>query len=172
MRSTRKKQVKEERHHKKQCPECQAFIAISLRECPECGYEYPPQESLPNHGTKAFDGAVLSDQIKPTWVNVVRVSYARHSKEGKVDSVKVTYHAGLGKSYPVWICLDHQGFACRKALAHVEAAGGEATTVTDALEECWDKWATPSRILVKPNGKFFDVLQIDYSKKVEEQMVL
>lgn len=155
----------------KQCPQCQALIHARVRECPDCGYQYP-EDMICNHSQVAYSGAVLSSQEEPVWVPVTRVGYSRHSKDGSPDSVKVTYFAGAGKQYPVWVCLDHTGYAAKKALKHVIEAGGEATTTTDALEEAWDHWATPTRIKVRRNGKFFDVLDIQYAPIVKEQRSL
>jgi hypothetical protein len=74
--------------------------------------------------------------------------------------------------YPVWVCLDHGGFATKKALKHVIDAGGRATTVDAALEECWDGWNRPSRIAVKPRGKFHEVTEIEYPKVEAKQATL
>jgi DNA repair protein RadD len=38
---------------------------------------------------------MLSSQVQAEWLDVEDVLYARHRKEGKPDSVKVTYYAGL-----------------------------------------------------------------------------
>ena len=140
-----------------------------------CGYEYPEQECLPCHGTTAYSGAVLTSQIQPEWIDVARVNYFRHTKEGKKDSLKIVYHSPVGKQYPVWCSLDHEtsAFAVRKAREWISAAGATQFTVSDALEEALcDKWRKPTRILVKPDGKFWRVLQADYQSKVEVQGVL
>jgi hypothetical protein len=43
------------------------------------------------------------------------------------------------------------------------ALGASAMTTEDAMLEC-DNWIKPSRIKVKPNDKFYDIVQLDYSQ--------
>lgn len=151
----------------KQCPNCQALIYASLRKCPECEYEYPEQETLPSHGTKAFDGAVLTDQIQPYWMRVKLVEYTRHIKDGKPDSVKITYITKGGERYGHWLCFEHGGFASRKALEFTNHIGSEATSVNEALAET-HTWPFPRRIKCKQEGKFYRVVDWDYTKETQE----
>jgi hypothetical protein len=43
------------------------------------------------------------------------------------------------------------------------ALGATATTTEEAMTEC-DTWIKPSKIKVKPNDKFHDIVQLDYSR--------
>jgi len=151
----------------KQCPNCQALIYASLRKCPECEYEYPEQDTLPSHGTKAFDGAVLTDQIQPYWMRIKTLEYTRHIKEGKPDSVKITYLTKGGERYSHWLAIDHKGFAAEQAFKFLASIGSEATSVNEALAET-HKWPFPRRIKCKQEGKFFRVIDWDYTKETQE----
>jgi DNA repair protein RadD len=159
----------------KTCPNCRRILPVQTRTCPGCGHEWESGECLPSHGTTAYSGAVLTDQIKPEWINVRSVSYHRHIKEGKKDSLKIVYYSGVGRQYPVWCSLDHQtsAFAVNKARQWISQAGATVFTVSGALEEALsDMWNRPSRILVKPDGKYWQVMQADYSEPIIEQKEL
>ena len=76
----------------KECPECQSLVHAALRFC-SCGHKFPDPEF--NHADRAYGGAVLSSQVVAEWVDVDYVNYYRHKKDGKPDSVKVTYGIGM-----------------------------------------------------------------------------
>jgi DNA repair protein RadD len=144
----------------KECPSCQTIQHAAMRNCIACGYEFPPP--VLNHGNKAYSGAMISTQVQAEWANIDDVGYSRWRKEGKPDSVRVTYYCGLIK-VSEWFCPDHGGYAADRYIKRKTALGATAATTEDAMSEC-DQWTRPSRIKVKPNGKFYDIVQIDYSK--------
>ena len=139
----------------KECPQCHAILSARATTC-ICGYEFPVAAP---HGTLAFDGAVLSGQEKPTLISIAGVWISRHKKEGRPDSVKVTFYTSLDKEYYLWLGLDHGGYSTEKSLAIVKRFGGKATNVNDALKES-EYWRKPVAISVKPRGKYFDVVGI------------
>ena len=130
----------------------------------ECGFEFPiPEEKEReiDHKTNAYKGAVTSNQVDPpTWVNVDHVSYSKHKKADKPDSIKVSYLCGF-IMVNEWLCPDHGGYAASRYTARMPALGATALTTADALAECQD-WTQPSRIKIKPNGKFHEIVQLDY----------
>ena len=143
----------------KECPHCHAIMHARTAVCPACGYVFPVSAS---HGTEAYSGAVLTSQQQPFFVNVKDVWYSRHKKSGKPDILKIAMYDALDKEYPIWCCLGHTGYAQEKAFAVVKTFGGKATNVDDALKESY-YWRKPIRIKVKPNGKFVEVLGIEFS---------
>lgn len=100
----------------KSCPECMEIMPASTRICPACGHEMPI-ESGPRHGSTADSLAPIAIEAEePEQLPVEFVSYSVHRKEGKPDSLKVSYHCGL--RYPVseWVSLNSTSdFAVRKA---------------------------------------------------------
>lgn len=144
----------------KECPSCQTMVHTSIRVCPSCGEEFPPPEF--NHGTKSYDGAMLSSQVQAEWTYVDEVLYDRHRKEGKPDSIKVTYYCGM-ETINEWLCPDHGGYAASRYIARMPALGASATNTDDALKEC-QSWKKPGRIKIKPKpgSRFFDIVQLDY----------
>jgi DNA repair protein RadD len=144
----------------KKCPSCLTVNHAAVRVCVECGHEFPPPQF--NHGTKAYSGAMISTQVQAEWVDVDDVGYSRWRKEGKPDSIRVTYYCGLIK-VSEWLCPDHGGYAAERYHKRMPSLSASAMTTEDAIQEC-DQWIRPSRIKVKPNDKFHDIVQLDYSK--------
>jgi DNA repair protein RadD len=144
----------------KKCPECLTVNHAAVRVCIECGHEFPPPQF--NHGTKAYSGAMISTQVQAEWVEVDDVGYSRWRKEGKPDSIRVTYYCGLIK-VSEWLCPDHGGYASERYQKRMPSLGASAMTTEDAMQEC-DHWIKPRRIRVKPNDKFHDIVQLDYSQ--------
>jgi DNA repair protein RadD len=144
----------------KKCPECLTVNHAAVRVCIECGHEFPPPQF--NHGTKAYSGAMISTQVEAEWVDVDDVGYSRWRKEGKPDSIRVTYYCGLIK-VSEWLCPDHGGYAAERYQKRMPSLGASAMTTEDAMQEC-DHWIKPRRIRVKPNDKFYDIVQLDYSQ--------
>lgn len=154
----------------KECPQCQSLVYAGLRVCHECGYEFPAPEL--NHGTRAYSGAVLSSQVVAEWIDVDDATYHRHKKQGKPDSVRVTYHCGL-KTISEWLCPDHGGYAASRYNARKSALEATAETTDEALDEAPFLWTIPNRIKIKPrpdNPKFDEIVQLDYSEGKKPKM--
>ena len=145
----------------KVCPSCDEYIPAGVRLCPMCDYYFPPPP--PNHSARSYEGAVTSDQVVAEWVDVDSVAYQLWKKEGKPDSVRVTYNCGM-VSVSEWLCPDHGGYAASRYHARMGVLGATARTTNDALGEC-TIWNWPSRVKIKPNGRFHDIVQFDYSER-------
>ena len=147
----------------KECPECQEMVAAGARYCPRCSYKFPDPQL--NHGTNAYGGAVLSSQVVAEWVDVDDVAYTRHKKQGKPDSIKVSYMCGM-KTINEWLCPDQGGYAASRYTARKAALGAEADGTDAALVEALVSWTIPTRIKIKPRAddpRFDEIMQLDYS---------
>ena len=147
----------------RQCEVCQTMCHAACKICPECGFEFPAP--LLNHSSSSYRGAMLSSQVVAEWYNVDSVAYARHKKEGKPDSVKVTYYAGL-MSVSEWLCPDHGGYAASRYAARKALLNSDADSTDDALNEC-HFWTQPSQIKVKPSNhdpRYQEIVQFDYTQ--------
>ena len=140
----------------KTCPECDTIQHAAARQCCACGYEFPPPEI--KIASRAMTAALLSTQIRPEWIDVERVSYARHDKPGKPPSMRVTYWSGL-TAHHEWICLEHTGYPRSKAEAwwRKRSDGPIPPTVFDGLNNT-DQLAEPVAISVKPSGKYTEIV--------------
>lgn len=106
---------------------------------------------------------MISTQVQAEWLDVDDVGYSRWRKEGKPDSVRVTYYCGLIK-VSEWLCPDHGGYAAERYIKRKAALSASASSTEEAMNEC-DNWIKPSKIKVKPNDKFYDIVQLDYSPR-------
>ena len=145
----------------KRCPRCQSVIYAGYSVCPDCGYEFPPPEVKIN--PEASTERIISDD-KPFWVEVDRICYRRHEKTGKPDSLRVDYHSGL-LIYPEWVCLEHDGFAQRKARNWWVHRGGDPTvrTISQALSSAEDLKA-PTRIRVRADGNYWRIVDYHFNQ--------
>jgi DNA repair protein RadD len=149
----------------KECPECQHLLFLSVMVCPDCGYEFP---QAPKHEEKASDADILSKWKKPEEVEIQSVYYSRHSKTGKPDSLRVDYYYGMIDKYSEWICLQHEGFAKRKAMQWIRKVTDlNIDTVDEALEHC-SEFKQPSKIIVDNNSKYPAVVGYLFEEKKEE----
>jgi DNA repair protein RadD len=74
------------------CPDCDSILAAAARQCPDCGHWFSPPEV--KVAATASTLAILSS-VRPQWVTVSAVSYARHEKPGKPPSLSAQAPAGL-----------------------------------------------------------------------------
>ena len=150
-----------------ECPSCQSVIPVQARECPDCGYQLIIDRL--NHGTVASSAPIISEPEPPVVVDVKGVLYARHEKADKPPSLKVTYVLGQVEGVDVvkvseWVCLEHDGYAQRKATEWWNAAAVDPmepvpTTVEEALATT-HLIRKATRLLIKKDGKFWRVLKV------------
>lgn len=152
----------------KPCPECGEENHAAARMCIQCGFEFPAPKSKID--STASEAAVISTQIRPKAVPVTEVSYYRHKKGGKPDTLRIEYHSGIMDSYSKWLCIEHSG--APRVLASQwwrEASRGRPApnSVTEALERTAEL-AMPKYIYVKKVGKYFDILGAEYEKELAD----
>lgn len=149
----------------RECPNCHTYNHISVMVCPSCGYQYPVP---PPHKLEAYEGAVLSTQEEPKWAIVDGINYSRHiGRDGKKDTLRCDFMTDLQyKPISVWLCVEHTGYAKKRADMYIRAVGGKANTIEEALKECL-RWADPARIKVQKDGKFWKVLSFDIPEDVK-----
>lgn len=102
----------------KECPECHALIAAGYARCPECGFEFPPPEKT-KHEAESANAGILSGQVTDTEYDVLDVTYSVHTKKGAgpdaPKTMRVEYRLGLSYWLSEFICVEHTGYARRKA---------------------------------------------------------
>ena len=149
----------------KECPMCHSLIWLSARQCLDCGYEFPENDK---HEKTASEEDILSRWKKPETMEVFDVIYRRHDKVGKPPSVRVDYKVGAITSYSEWVCIEHGGFARKKAEKWLkERTDQEIKTVDFFLEVCHG-FRKPEKIIVDENGKFPSVIGYVFKDKEQE----
>jgi DNA repair protein RadD len=117
----------------KLCEVCNTVNHASARKCICCGTEFPLQVKIKvNAETTDF---LKGDLPKVKTFKVEQITYTSHTKVGRPPVLKATYYCGL-KLFNDWVCLEHEGFAGRKAKKWWEARSDlpVPATVADALE--------------------------------------
>ena len=113
----------------KECPECQNLMHAGLTVCPDCGYQFPPPDRQ-QHESTASDEGVLSGQVIDTEYDVKEVICSTHTKRGADEStpktLRVDYRVSLNDYHSEWICVEHDGWARRKAESWWYARSNEA----------------------------------------------
>lgn len=156
------------------CPECGERNHAAALDCVHCGAHIKDPEP-PVLDAKASRAALLSMQLAQqattvTWHDITKVRYAVHQKEGKPDSLRVDYYAGLLKVASEWVCFDHGGFARQKAeqwwsrrcethLAQIPQTTSRAYALIDQIVSL----SEPTRIATRLNGKFTEVVSHDFN---------
>ncbi len=104
----------------KECEKCHALVACGYANCPECGHPFPPPEREP-HDAQASDAGVLSGEVTDLEYDVHDVVYRIHRKRDAEESaprcLRVDYMIGLDHWQSEFICVEHRGYARRKAEA-------------------------------------------------------
>lgn len=146
----------------KTCPSCFSICYAGCRTCPDCGYEFPPNEI--DITARASKDALLSSQLTTQTALVTSVRYSRHTKEGKADSMRVDYVCGLS-IHSEWVCLEHSGYprenACiwwgeRSKMANKRAPN----TISDALDRTGELKLT-KKIYYRKSGKYSEIVNVD-----------
>lgn len=145
------------------CPQCLEFVAIQSKDCPECGFTFPIIEEL-KHEAVASEAAVLSRDVRPIEIEVDRVRYEKHiSKKSGIASMKVTYEHNFFEEISEYICLEHGGFAAKKARdwwRHrlVHPTNQVPSDVDAAVRTAKRLLFETGSIVVKKDGKYWRVL--------------
>lgn len=150
----------------KVCPECEAEMLISSRECMTCGFVFP--EAAPKITPTADTVPLLSGQMAPAaaeWVDVTSVTYQRHQgRDGKPDSMRADHWCGLVK-HSEWLCFEHTGYPREKALSwwirRINAQQDTRVELPRTIEEALgdaEALKRPIQIQVKQNGKYTEIV--------------
>lgn len=139
----------------KACPQCQTYVLIAARVCPQCEHEFPEPESKlkPKADNKR---TVLTEAQVPEWRDVRSVKYFHHEKAGGTPSLRVEYKVGFYETVKEWVCLEHKGFAGEKASVwwyRMKGAMPSPRTIEEALKRL-DELTEPGEIQVRKEGKY------------------
>jgi len=145
----------------KECPSCGAEVSRMAKSCKHCGHVFVSDTQREvKHYAQADDADPLRKQA--TVYNVSRVLYCRHRKDGKPDSLKVTYCTEGMQYANEWVCVEHSGYPQQKARQWFARRGMMMPeTVTDALDTS-ASLLCPKRITTMRDGKFERVVAYEF----------
>lgn len=162
----------------RECDNCPMIFHASLRVCPQCGTEYPPEIKF---RAKASDDELIAKKKKDDSpeVGVFKVDMLtyklRNGRVGKPGHIEVTYQCGF-RRFKQPLCLEHENFALKKARDWWRKATGNddgediPTTLGDALQR-WNECRTPKNIRVWVNKKPYpEIMYVDYEGELDGQV--
>jgi DNA repair protein RadD len=153
----------------KLCPSCEKEMFISLRICPNCGFEFPASEIIEaNHVPELT--AVKFEKKKaepPQWYDVhdMYVDIHESRKNGKFLG-RVEFECGLFRA-SLWLCFSdfYSGYAVEKAEQKWEMLVGYIPFPNNVQEfaEC-QTIVKPKRILVTVDTEYPDILDYEFEE--------
>lgn len=157
----------------KACLACSRECSIGCVWCPFCGNEFPIASQL--HDKADTNSALLSVDEQPEWFSVdsAIASLHRPNDARKRDTLRLEYRCEGANLIFIkeWICVEHEGFAFRKArqwwAEHSVAPMPE--TVSDAVHlfNC-GALRVPRRICCKKENGFWRVLEREFDDERPE----
>ena len=156
------------------CPECRTVNAGGVHNCVDCGYAFPFEDRVSSSTIKgnADSSDPVSNPNKVETHPVDHVTYHVHTKkdadETAPKTMRVTYHLDLASVVNEWVCVEHEGFARRKALAWW-AARSRFPMPDTALEAVQyaehGLLADTISIETKKNGNFNEIVDAELEDK-------
>jgi DNA repair protein RadD len=154
------------------CDSCGASNPTGALACSACGVAFPPpaEPDRIKHSTRAGFASVLGPDIR--WHPITSVGYDHHEgRDGKPDSLRVSYWSGLRRVASEWVCVEHQGYARAKAeqwwqkRALRPYAGKDVPrTVFNAVTQS-GYLREPVRLLVSTEGKWPEIIEFDFGEQ-------
>lgn len=153
------------------CDACGNPSPAGCTACLTCGAIFPDAERI-THSAKVSLASPLA-ATGPQWHSISRVGYRHHhGRDGKPDTLRVDYFAGLRLIASEWVCVEHTGYARAKAEAWWSRRSREPTprTAADALTLA-PTLIQPGRIQVRQGGKYPEVIAHEFNDAAQPQQV-
>jgi len=138
----------------KTCPKCKTITYPRAKFCESCNHEFIFESKLTTTSSK--EAIVEEGKFPPSkerWLTVERALYNIHRKPNSPAILMVTYHCGLQR-IKEYLCLDHNGYAGRKAAHIVGYRGYQGDLTTIDVYRNRRSLKVPKQILVDFSSKY------------------
>ena len=145
----------------KVCNNCHELCALSVRQCPVCGTEFPePEEKKLQLHNDDIMGNEGHDFEVSGW------HWSKHtSRASGIEMLKVTYYGDLSDA-PIneYLTIKHDGYPGQKAMRNLIDIASESGAVISFVRELDDLCQVmnaakhPAMIEYRKNGKFYEVM--------------
>lgn len=149
----------------KTCPTCEEILPAAATMCNVCGFEFPRE--IARHEAKAANAQPLQT-LTEEWVDVRMIDWCVHQKRGappeSPKSLRIMYTYGVRSVVSEFVCVEHVGFARRKAEQwwHEHVGGECPKTAADAdAIITHSAWAQPRRIKLRMGGEWPELVGKD-----------
>jgi len=144
----------------KVCPECLTYQPASIRICGYCGAEFPRIMRL--SAVASTQELIKRADEPPRTLKVDHMTYRRHKKEGKPDSLCVSYFCGLTRVQE-YVLPDHGGAAATRARSWWQQRTSlDYPGTLDKIMQFLSYLPTPVRLVVDFNGKYPEVRKTEF----------
>lgn len=148
----------------KTCPVCNSYVHASLRFCDgffnngiKCTHEFIFETKL--KPTASTDELITGDMPVMQTFKIEHINFMPHRKEGRPPMMKVSYYCGY-RMFEEYVCVEHEGFAGRKAREWLRARFNGATlpaTTAEAIELA-QNYKVPTHIRIWINKKYPEIM--------------
>ncbi len=145
------------------CPECDSYVALNAKTCPECGYVFPCAEKTETtYQLYENEGKMSIKDWK--WMVV-------ESKKGKIPMLLCIYSGWntREKNIQKYYCILHEGYAREKALKELSFVCFNAGIELKKYQSIWtlcqalnEKAKVPTSIAFVRKQKFYDIKKIEW----------
>lgn len=154
------------------CPVCRMASPLDATECADCGHLFQIERKV-SHDTKAASADIMAMPEELPWRDVMAVEYAiNEGKNGKPNTLKVTYRTGLNTYHSEFLCFDHPegSYPRMKANKWWGYRCGLTPPKSVAVAFGFAEMALkkPRRIKVVKENKFWKVCAYDFSKATSQ----
>jgi DNA repair protein RadD len=161
----------------KECPDCQAYVPISVMECPHCKYHWE-RDPEPKHHDRPMDVDILSNSkaikmltlsmIATGWDAVRYVTPSIHMKIGKPPTLKLTYTLSDRKKVSQWVCFSHpKGTFPRNNAERFWLRAGGGRNIPENTQQAMARFSElkkPMIVKVGTENGFTVVQAVEYEK--------
>lgn len=152
----------------KECPECHSYVHTRVMECPDCGYIFPPPQTVKK--TASTDdilrgGTADVPQIEDFFV--LSVHYSVHLSKAGNKTMRVVYSIGTYNFSEYLIFGSENRLVQRKLKVWWEHRGGEhplPVTAEEAVSRAREELRVPSTIRVIVNQKYPEVVGAEFDE--------
>ncbi len=148
----------------KVCPNCKSILHAAVRECQDCGFEFPPP--VPKIEKRASTAAIMNMTADENWQAVQDFIVCKHDpRDGRPVSLRAEYLVS-NCCVKEWVCLEHSGFPRQKAVQWWQAYAGTTppATVAEALDR-QNEIRPPAEVVVRREGKYDRIYRARGHKK-------
>jgi DNA repair protein RadD len=142
------------------CEQCGCYNHCSVRFCDNCGAEFLFRTKFKE---KAGSEELLASGVPQVeYFDITYVIHNKYEKEGAKPMIRADYFCGMQK-FSEWICLEHEGFAKKKAhdwwrQRHTT----EPPLTTDEALQYVSQLRAPKRLRVWVNKRYPEILGYEY----------
>jgi len=144
----------------KLCPSCETYVHATLKICPECKHEFIFMHKLDQ---TAGTAELIKVDLPITEVFPVdHMTFSIHMKAGAPEMLKVSYYSGLTKAFYDYVCIEHQGYARKKAEKWWKQRSHESEQVPSKTREAIELASglrPPTHLRVWINKKYPEIME-------------